>query len=223
MNIDNTLHGISTPLELSVNSQAFQATGFFYEVLAQVDPNRKGYGWIEVTDTWIVSNRHVFLTEINGKESIPDSITFPLRNFADGTIKWDTITLNHDALPLLVYLVYYVVQLSLRLASGLYLRRYPMPKGTIARLMDRGFGFIKTEDGTDLFFHRNDLEGVEFNTLSEGQEVEFEKSQGRDNRPSAVKVKLVGTENSQDEAGVEEESETSKEEPEAGIAEEPEK
>jgi hypothetical protein len=36
-------------------------------------------------------------------------------------------------------------------------------------------------------------------------------------------VKLVGTENSQGEAGVEEESETSKEEPEAGIAEEPEK
>ncbi len=26
-----------------------------------------------------------------------------------------------------------------------------MPKGTIRRLMDRGFGFIKTEDETDLF------------------------------------------------------------------------
>jgi CspA family cold shock protein len=98
-----------------------------------------------------------------------------------------------------------------------------MAKGTIARLMDRGFGFIKTEDGTDLFFHRNELDGVEFNSLREGQEVEFEKGQGRDNRPAAVKVKLVGTENSQAETGVEEESETSKEEPEAGIAEEPEK
>jgi len=98
-----------------------------------------------------------------------------------------------------------------------------MVKGTIARLMDRGFGFIKTEDGTDLFFHRNELDGVEFNSLREGQEVEFEKGQGRDNRPAAVKVKLAGTENSQAEAGVEEESETSEEEPEAGIAEEPEK
>ena len=98
-----------------------------------------------------------------------------------------------------------------------------MPKGTIKRLMDRGFGFIKTGDETDLFFHRNVLEGVEFSSLSQGQEVEFEKGQGRDGRPAAVKVKLVGTENSQDEAGVEEESETSKEEPEAGIAEEPEK
>ncbi len=68
-----------------------------------------------------------------------------------------------------------------------------MPKGTIARLMDRGFGFIKTEEGGDLFFHRNELEGVEFNSLSEGQEVEFEKGQGRDGRPAAVKVRLTET------------------------------
>ena len=68
-----------------------------------------------------------------------------------------------------------------------------MPKGTIKRLMDRGFGFIKTEDETDLFFHSSDLEGVEFNSLREGQEVEFEKSQGRDGRPAAVNVKLTNT------------------------------
>jgi len=68
-----------------------------------------------------------------------------------------------------------------------------MAKGTIARLMDRGFGFIKTEEGGDLFFHRNELEGVEFNNLSEGQEVEFEKGQGRDGRPAAVKVRLTET------------------------------
>ena len=66
-----------------------------------------------------------------------------------------------------------------------------MSKGTIRRLMDRGFGFIKTEQDEDLFFHRNDLEGVEFNSLTEGQEVEFEKGQGRDGRPQAVKVKLA--------------------------------
>jgi CspA family cold shock protein len=66
-----------------------------------------------------------------------------------------------------------------------------MAKGTIARLMDRGFGFIKTEEGGDLFFHRTELEGVEFINLSEGQEVEFEKGQGRDGRPAAVKVRLA--------------------------------
>ena len=75
-----------------------------------------------------------------------------------------------------------------------------MAKGTIRRLMDRGFGFIKTEQDTDIFFHRNELEGVEFYRLREGQEVEFEKGQGRDGRPCAVKVKLAGTEDRQAEA-----------------------
>jgi len=68
-----------------------------------------------------------------------------------------------------------------------------MAKGTIKRLMDRGFGFIKPEQGEDLFFHSSDLIGVEFNSLSEGQEVEFEKGQGNDGRPKAVSVRLTET------------------------------
>jgi len=66
-----------------------------------------------------------------------------------------------------------------------------MTKGTIKKLMDRGFGFINAEGEEDLFFHSNSLEGVEFSSLSEGQEVEFEKGQGRDGRPAAVKVSLA--------------------------------
>jgi len=66
-----------------------------------------------------------------------------------------------------------------------------MPKGTIKRLMDRGFGFIQSESGEDLFFHRSELVGVEFSSLREGQVVEFEKGQGQDGRPRAVKVKLA--------------------------------
>ena len=66
-----------------------------------------------------------------------------------------------------------------------------MAKGTIIKIMDRGYGFIKAEEGGELFFHSNDVEGVEFNSLNEGQEVEFEKGQGRDGRPKATNVKLV--------------------------------
>jgi len=66
-----------------------------------------------------------------------------------------------------------------------------MAKGTIRRLMDRGYGFIITEQEEDIFFHRNDVEGVEFNSLREGQEVEFEQGQGRNGRPQAVKVRLA--------------------------------
>jgi len=100
-----------------------------------------------------------------------------------------------------------------------------MAKGKIAKLMDRGFGFIKTEEGGDLFFHRNELEGVEFNNLSEGQEVQFEKGQGRDGRLAAVKVRLAESELEEELPSAEEsteEPETNIEESEAGITEEPE-
>ena len=75
-----------------------------------------------------------------------------------------------------------------------------MPKGTIRRLMNRGYGFIKPENGEDLFFHRSELKSVDFNSLREGQEVEFEIGRGRDGRSQAVRVSLSATESSQDEA-----------------------
>jgi CspA family cold shock protein len=66
-----------------------------------------------------------------------------------------------------------------------------MAKGTIRRLItDRDFGFIQTAERKDLFFHRNQLEGVDYDSLREGQEVEFEVGKGRDGRPQAVKVRL---------------------------------
>ena len=74
-----------------------------------------------------------------------------------------------------------------------------MPKGTIRKLVtDRGFGFIKTEQEEDAFFHRNELQGVEFSSLREGQEVEFEMGEGRDGRPAAVKVRPIETQASDD-------------------------
>jgi CspA family cold shock protein len=68
-----------------------------------------------------------------------------------------------------------------------------MPEGTIRQVIERGFGFIKTEDGKDLFFHRNELEGVEFSLLRAGQEVEFEMGHDKKGRPQAVKIRLAET------------------------------
>ncbi len=66
-----------------------------------------------------------------------------------------------------------------------------MAKGTIKKLMgDKGYGFIQTEEGKELFFHRNQLQGMDFSSLKEGQEVEYEAGTGRDGRTEAVKVKL---------------------------------
>ena len=55
-----------------------------------------------------------------------------------------------------------------------------MQKGTIARLTDRGFGFIARDgEEKDLFFHSNDLKDVQFNDLREGDEVSFEVVEGQ--------------------------------------------
>ncbi len=68
-----------------------------------------------------------------------------------------------------------------------------MRKGTIKRLMtERGFGFIQTAEGAegkDLFFHRSELQNVDYDSLREGQEVEFEMGKGRNGLLQAVKVR----------------------------------
>ncbi len=51
--------------------------------------------------------------------------------------------------------------------------------GKIARVTDRGFGFITPDDGQkDVFFHAKDLVGAEFNDLREGDMVSFDIVQG---------------------------------------------
>ena len=42
----------------------------------------------------------------------------------------------------------------------------------------KGYGFIEQESGDDIFVHFSQIQGEGFRTLGEGQEVEFEVSQG---------------------------------------------
>ena len=63
--------------------------------------------------------------------------------------------------------------------------------GTIKRLTDRGFGFISMEGKEkDLFFHSNELNGVTFEQLKEGDKVQFEITQS-EKGDNATKVSLV--------------------------------
>jgi len=66
-----------------------------------------------------------------------------------------------------------------------------MQQGVIARLTDKGFGFIKIEgQEKDLFFHSNEVVGTTFNELREGDKVSFEVGEGPKG-PNATKVELV--------------------------------
>jgi CspA family cold shock protein len=64
-----------------------------------------------------------------------------------------------------------------------------MPQGTIKKLTQKGFGFIEGEKG-DMFFHQSSVEGTDFDSLSEGQQVEYTEGQGPKG-PRAENVKLV--------------------------------
>jgi CspA family cold shock protein len=71
-----------------------------------------------------------------------------------------------------------------------YDTRDQMAEGTIKRLTDKGFGFIDTGSGNDVFFHMSALDGVRFEDLTEGQRVTFTEGRGPKG-PRAENVKPV--------------------------------
>ena len=53
-----------------------------------------------------------------------------------------------------------------------------MSQGTIKKLVsEKGFGFIAGESG-ELFFHHSAVEGESFESLREGQSVEYTEGRG---------------------------------------------
>ncbi len=65
-----------------------------------------------------------------------------------------------------------------------------MAEGTIKRLTEKGFGFIDTGTGSDMFFHMSALEGVRYEELQEGQRVSFTEGQGPKG-PRAENVRVI--------------------------------
>ncbi|MEE9543778.1 MAG: cold-shock protein [Thermodesulfobacteriota bacterium] len=54
-----------------------------------------------------------------------------------------------------------------------------MARGTVKWFNDtKGFGFIQQESGEDVFVHYTAISGEGFKTLKEGEEVEFEVTEG---------------------------------------------
>ena len=65
-----------------------------------------------------------------------------------------------------------------------------MPEGTIKKLIsDKGFGFIEGESG-EFFFHHSAVEGTPFESLREGQKVEYTEGRGPKG-PRAENVQVV--------------------------------
>jgi CspA family cold shock protein len=55
---------------------------------------------------------------------------------------------------------------------------------------EKGFGFIETEEGNDVFVHFSAIQAEGFKTLDEGQAVEFDVVQGSRGPQAANVIKL---------------------------------
>jgi CspA family cold shock protein len=66
-----------------------------------------------------------------------------------------------------------------------------MAKGKVKWFNDqKGYGFITSESGSDLFVHHSEIKGDGFKSLNEGQAVEFEIKQGAKGEQATKVVKV---------------------------------
>jgi ribosomal subunit interface protein len=68
----------------------------------------------------------------------------------------------------------------------------PVPYGRVSRLFpDEGYGFLRTPDGREVYFHKNAVLNGDFQRLQPGTEVSFVEEPG-EKGPQASTVKPVG-------------------------------
>ena len=66
-----------------------------------------------------------------------------------------------------------------------------MTQGTVKWFNDqKGFGFITSDDGRDVFVHHTAINAQGFKTLAEGAEDQFENEKGAKG-PRAIRVTLM--------------------------------
>lgn len=79
-----------------------------------------------------------------------------------------------------------------RRLDGRVKQHEPSPTGKVAELdLERGFGRLLADDGSDIYFHRNSVLDGKFTQLSVGSRVAFAEEEG-ENGPQASTVRMLG-------------------------------
>jgi CspA family cold shock protein len=74
---------------------------------------------------------------------------------------------------------------------NLYVGGFNMERGTVKWFnAEKGYGFIESDSGSDVFVHYSAIQGEGYKTLEEGQQVEFEVVQGNRGPQAEHVVKL---------------------------------
>jgi CspA family cold shock protein len=67
-----------------------------------------------------------------------------------------------------------------------------MALGKVKKLVqDKGFGFIQTDSGEDVFFHHSTVADQGFDGLTEGQQVEYTIEQGQSSKGKGPRAASV--------------------------------
>jgi len=66
-----------------------------------------------------------------------------------------------------------------------------VPRGVVKWFnVEKGYGFIQQDQGSDIFVHYTGIKGEGFRKLEEGQAIEFEITEGKKG-PQAINVMIV--------------------------------
>lgn len=84
-----------------------------------------------------------------------------------------------------------MLQDEARKLEGQMKRHEPPPLAKVARLFPEGYGFLETDDGREIYFHKNSVLNGAFEKLAVGTRVRFVEEMG-EKGPQASTVAILG-------------------------------
>jgi CspA family cold shock protein len=165
--------------------------------------SQKGYGFIEMDNGKDIFVHHNAI-QGHGFKSLDkgERVRFEIRSGPKGEHAENVIRLKEGDRPEKYRTRRGQVRESSSMASGTVKgkgkekgdrpeKNYPMASGTVKWFdYKKGFGFIETDNGNDIFVHYTSIQGHGFKTLDKGERVRFEIREGKKGPQAENVIKL---------------------------------